>query len=104
QGPAPRSAASICTRNSGASSTSCPRARKVAAVRSPSASGRVTSRRTGSRQGEEFGAAALLELAAGVGAERGSIGDDAFAPGLESLAAVGFGDQAAEADAARRDR
>ena len=57
-------------RSSGTTTTSWPRARNAAAVRSPSGSGRVTSEPHGSHRGEEIGAAALPQLAPGVGAER----------------------------------
>src|ERR1700674_4849400 len=91
-------------RISGASSTSWPRARRLAAVRSPSGSGRVTRRRTAKpprsfrphppRVGvEEIGAGTRLELAAGILAERKGVGDGALTLRLECLAAVGLGDQ-----------
>ena len=54
-------------------------------------------------RGEEIGAGAGFELAAGVGAERRGVGDGARARGLEGFAAVGLGDQAAERQAAVRD-
>src|SRR6516162_11763716 len=98
------------TRKSGASVTWWPRARRRAAVRSPSCCGRVTSKRTPSHRCEEIGARALLELAAGLGAETHGIGGGALPLRLEHAAAVGLGDQAAKAqspggdDGVTRDR
>src|SRR5262245_18798919 len=135
-------------RISGASVTSWPRARRRAAVRSPSCCGRVTSKRmpshdrwqllasgkdrvrssprkrgpsfffwipafagmngvsallsqastpSPSHRREEIGAGALLELAAGLGAETNGIGGGALTLRLVNVAAVGLGDQAAKA-------
>src|SRR5262245_38598416 len=83
---------------SGATSTSWPRVRRAAAVRSPSGSGRVTRSRTGSRRCEEVCAAPLAQLAPGTGAEGKSSGGGAPPLAFENLAAVGFGDQSAEVE------
>src|SRR5262249_59730652 len=50
-----------------------------------------------SHRREEVGASALLELAAGFGAETYGIGGGALALRLENAATVGLGDQAAKA-------
>src|SRR5665213_834305 len=52
--PSPKSVAIGSTCSSGATSTSCPRARKAAAVRSLSACGRVTTRRMLYFPGHDF--------------------------------------------------
>src|SRR5439155_152962 len=63
-----------------------------------------------SHRREEVGARALLELAAGLGAETHGIGGGALPLGFEDAAAVGLGDQAAKAqspggdDGVARDR
>src|SRR5262249_43129402 len=87
--------------SSGASVTTWPRARRRAAVRSPSCCGRVTSKRMpshdSSHRREEVGAGALLEPAAGLGAETNRIDGGALAMRLVNVAAVGLGDQAVKA-------
>ena len=91
--PAPRS--------SGATSTSWPRARNAAAVRSPSGSGRVTRRRTSltpARKSRRRRAASSSRPASAPSATA-----SATAPSravFEHLAAVGPGDQAAKRSAA----
>ena len=72
---------------------SWPRSRSAAAVRSASAAGRVSSRRTVSLH-KEAGTGAALELTAGIGAKRRRFGAVALARDLERRAAVGLGDQA----------
>ena len=70
-------------------------------MRSPSGSGRVTSRRTPHTGAKKSAPARCLELAAGIGAERHRVGDGAGARGFDHLAAVGPGDQAAKRQRAR---
>src|SRR5690242_5331217 len=102
-GSDPKSAATGSIRNSGASITTWPRARRTAAVRSPSSRGRVTSRRTQSPRNEEVGRREAFQLAPGFAAERRCIVARSGARGLMGFAAVRPQDQAAELQRLRRD-
>src|SRR5665213_3858934 len=119
--PSPKSVAIGSTCSSGATSTSCPRARNAAAVRSLSACGRVTTTRMSFYPAHDLirkpvptfrdhalikksRAGNLFQGAAGVGADGDRIVAAAGHRGFMRGAAVRLGDQATELQPAARQR